>query len=366
MKRLLIFMSVLFFASIESYADEQQRVKLDDGHTKEQVRLGYCNIFVTKVDSDDDGNAKVTVEIENLDETNVIILFGHAYPEKELKKLSPSITFDKNFPGTKGHRNIDTYREARNVIFIEPSEKSMLPEIQVKSGEVQLCRLPLYIAKYKDKSILGASNGRNKMLLMEKQILEMEIEVEVKPDEDYVRLESECYSIIEEISRQRFCNHPKHKPSLESQESPYKTRFAKIKKEIDEIVNRRWFSSDTGDKGYQRYNALKQKLDAIDFTTYEGDCGNHRKDRKPDSPHLRHNCKYCNSSFQQIYHKLDDYYKKIYNSSNRKTTKKSVMADVNLLYKCCTNGNCSKHASSWNSSEYKSKIIGLYKRISEF
>lgn len=360
MKRLLIFMSFFFFAVIGSYADEQQRVKLDDGHTKEQVRLGYCNIFVTKVDSDDDGNAKVTVEIENLDETNVIILFGHAYPEKELKKLSPSITFDKNFPGTKGHRNIDTYREARNVIFIEPSEKSMLPEIQVKSGEVQLCRLPLYIAKYKDKSVFGASTGRNKMLLMEKQILELEIEVEVKPDEDYVRLEGECNSLIEEISKQTFCNNPKHKSSLGSQEAPYKTRIGKIETEIDEIVNRHnWYTSD---RGYQRYNALKQKLDAIDFTAYEGDCGKHRI----IPPRPRHSCKYCNSSLQQIYHKLDDYYKKIYNSSNRKATKESVMADVNLLYKCCTDGNCSKHASSWNSSEYKSKITDRYNRISNF
>lgn len=363
MKRLLIFMSFLFFAATGSYADEQQRVKLDDGHTKEQVRLGYCNIFVTKVDSDDDGNAKVTVEIENLDETNVIILFGHAYPEKELKKLSPSITFDKNFPGTKGHRNIDTYREARNVIFIEPSEKSMLPEIQVKSGEVQLCRLPLYIAKYKDKSVFGASNGRNKMLLMEKQILELEIEVEVKPDEDYIRLEGECNTLIEEISKQTFCNHPKHKTSLESQEAPYKTRIDKIRTEIDEIVNRHnWYTSD---RGYQRYNALKQKLE-IDFTAYEGDCGNLRNHKGNNPPRPRHSCKYCNSSLQQIYHKLDDYYKKIYNSSNRKATKESVMADVNLLYKCCTDGNCSKHASSWNSSEYKSKITDRYNRISNF
>ena len=363
MKRLLIFISFLFFAIIESYADEQQRVKLDDRHIKEQVRLGYCNIFVTKVDSDDDGNAKVTVEIENLDETNVIILFGHAYPEKELKKLSPSITFDKNFPGTKGYRNIDTYREARNVIFIEPSEKSMLPEIQVKSGDVQLCRLPLYIAKYKDKNLLGENNGRNKVLLMEKQILELEIEVEVKPDEDYVRLEGECNSLIEEIGKQTFCNHPKHKTSLESQESPYKTRIDKLKMEIDEIVNKHnWYTSD---RGYQRYNALKQKLDAIDFTAYEGDCGN-PKNHRNNPPRPRHSCKYCNSSLQQIYHKLDDYYKKIYNSSNRKATKESVMADVNLLYKCCTDGNCSKHASSWNSSEYKSRITDRYNRISNF
>ncbi len=363
MKRLFIFMSFFFYAVIGSYADEQQRVKLDDEHTEEQVHLEYCNVFVTKVDSDDDGNAKVTVKIENLTETFVIILFGHAYPEKDLKKLLPSIKFDKRFNGTKGHRDIDAYREGRNEIFIEPAEKKILPEIQVKSGEIKTCRFPLYIAKYRDKNFLSASNGRNKMLLIEKQIFELEIEVEVKPDEDYLRLESECDSLIGEISKQTFCNHPKHKTSLESQEAPYKTRIDKIRTEIDEIVNRHnWYTSD---RGYQRYNALKQKLDAIDFTAYEGDCGNSRNHRS-NPPRIRHSCKYCNSSLQQIYHKLDDYYKKIYNSSNRKATKESVMADVNLLYKCCTDGNCSKHASSWNSSEYKSKITDRYNRISNF
>ena len=363
MKKTLIFMALFLFAAITTYADEQQRVKLDNEHTKEQIRLGYCNIFVTKVDSDDEGNSKVTVEIENLDETNVIILFGHAYPEKELKKLSPSITFDKNFPGTKGHRNIDTYSEARNVIFIEPSEKSMLPEIQVKSGEIQLCRLPLYIAKYKEKSFLGVSNGRNKILLMEKQILELEIEVEVKTDEDYLRLEQECNDLIGDISKQTFCNNSKHRPSISRQEAPYKEKISKIIVEIDDIINRHnWYTSD---KAYQRYNALKQKLDEIDFSKYERDCGIARNHGRPH-PSPRHSCRYCNFSLQQIYHKLDDYYKKIYNSSNRKAIKESVMADVNLLYRCCTDGNCTKHASSWSSSEYKSKITDRYNRISNF
>lgn len=363
MKKLLILTSLFFFAAMGNYADEQQKVKLDDGHRRELVRLGFCNIFVTKVNSDNDGNANVTVEIENLDESNVIILFGHAYPEKELKELTPSITFDKNFPGTKGYRNLDTYREARNVIFIEPSEKSMLPEIQVKKGEVYLCRLPLYIAKYKDKNFLGASNGRNKMLLMEKQILELEIEVEIKPDNDYINIEKDCDALVEEISKQIFCNNSKHKPSLDKQEAPYKEKITKVKSEIDEIINQHnW---NTGDKDYQRYDALKQKLNAIDFTAYEKDCGNPKKHKStPAAP--RHSCKYCNLTLQQIYHKLDDYYKKIYNSSNRKATKDSVMADVNLLYKCCTDGNCIKHAASWSNSEYKSKITDRYKRISNF
>lgn len=354
MKKLLIFVTFFFLAAISTFADEQKKVKLDDGHTKEQVRLGYCNVFVTRADIDDDGNAKVTVEIENLDESNVIILFGHAYPEKELKKLSPSITFDKNFPGTKGQRNIDTYREARNVLFIEPSEKIMLPEFSVRSTEAQLCRLPLYIAKYKDRKFLGTTTRTNKLLLLEKQILELEIEVEVKPDEDFIRLEKDCNDLIEEISKQTFCNHPKHRPSLERQEAPYKERIGKIKSEIDEIISRHnWYTSD---RGYQRYNGIRQKLDAIDFTNYEGDCGKKHGGYKP----VPVGCKYCKLTPQQIYHKLDDYYKKIYSSNNRKATKDAVMSDVNLLY------NCGKHSPTWKNSDYKSKITDRYNRINNF
>lgn len=365
MKKLLIFVTFFFLAAISTFAqDVQKKVKLSDDHTKEQVRLDYCNIFVTMTDIDDDGNAKVTVEIENLDKSNVIILFGQAYSEKYLKKRL-SITFDKIYSGSKGEREIESFREARNKDFlVEAKEQKKLPEISVRSTETYSCRLPLYVAGYKEKKFLGKSTRTNKLLLKDKQIVELEIEVEVKPDEDFIRLEKDCNDLIEKISQQTFCTHPKHKISLDSQEAPYKKEIAKIKTEIDEILSRnedKWYSKH--DRRYEKYNGLKQKLDAIDFTNYEGDCGNPKNHRT--IPPRRHTCKYCNLSLQQIYHKLDDYYKKIYNSSNRKATKDAVMSDVNLLYRCCTDATCTKH-SSWNNSEYKSKITDRYNRISNF
>ncbi|MBP5339953.1 MAG: hypothetical protein J6Z14_11755 [Prevotella sp.] len=353
MKKVLLFVIFLSLTAFSVLADEQKRVKLDDNHTKEQVRLAFCNIFVTRTEVDDDENVKVIVEIENLDESNVIILFGHAYPEKELKKLSPSIRFDKGYPGTKGQRNIDTYSKAGNAIFVEPSEKSVLPQIQVKGNVAQLCRFPLYIAKYNNRT-------RSKMLLLEKQVIEVEIEVQVKPDEDFIRLEQMCNDLIEDISKQTFCTNSRHLPSLERQEEPYKVRVGQIKKEIDEIIgHHNWY---TRDKSYQRYDHLKQKLDSIQFADYERDCGIANKHRSA----RRHSCKYCNLSLQQIFHKLDDYYKKIYNSTNRKATKETVIQDVNILYRCCTDANCPKHSSLWNKSQYKSKITDRYTRISNF
>lgn len=354
MKRLLIFMWCLFLATIGLYADEQHRIKLNEKHTKESIGLAYCKISVTEVDSDDEGNAKVTVEIENLDESNILIIFDRAYAEKELKKLSPSITYDKKFPGTKGQREIVTYKESRRVLFIEPSEKIALPEITVRCTEPQLCILPLYIAKYKGKRT-------SKILLIEKQILELEIKVEEKVDEDYIRIEKEYIGLIDDMGKLTFCNNPLHRPTLDRQEAPFKEKINKIRYEIDSILtlHNKWFSRD---RRYLRYDSLKRKLSEIDFVKYERDCGN-SKNHKPNPPRPRHSCKYCNYTLQQIYEKLESFYMKIY---NRQVTKQEVIADVNLLYKCCVDGNCNKHASLWNGSVYKSGIIEYYNRIKNF
>lgn len=355
MRKILAFFTLFLVSAISIFADEQKSVKLSDDNQKEQIRLGYCNLFVKMISSDDEGNARISIEIENLDESNAIYIFGRAIPEKELKKQSPRIMFDKNFPGPKGKRNIDTYRPVGNVLYIEPSDKRLLPEIQITNAEKHLCRLPLYFAKYKKKRLLGADFGKNKMLLMEKTILELEIEVEQKPDEVYIRLADECDKLIEEINKQSFCNNLKHSPSLEEQEAPYKEKIDSLKSEIDNRIKLKgWMSTD---EGYKRYNSLKTKLSDIDFASLEKDCG---KKHGQGSRNIQ-SCKYCNLTPQQIYQKLDDIYKKIYTSNDRKATKESVMADVNLLY------SCRKHSASWKkSNDYKSKITDRYNRIINF
>lgn len=350
MNKLLVFMSFFLFVFAEVSAGKVEKVKLDDDHTKRLVSYDYCNISISKIESDDDGNSKISVEIENPDEKRVVVLFGYAQTEKALRRLPVSIKLDKYIPGTKGYRLIETSKDVPGMLTIGPNEKRKLLTFEVRNGMKRSCRLPFYIGKYRN-------SRRTKILLMGMDVLELEIDVEVKPDPDFIRLESECDSLIEDISKQFFCTHPKHIPSLESQEAPYKTRIVNIQTEIGNIIERhKWYQSDMG---YKRYQTLLQKLDEIDFTAYERDCGKHHKRV------YRHSCKYCNYSLQQIYHKLDDYYKKIYNSNsnNRKKTKESVMPDVNILYKCCTDGTCAKHASSWNRSEYKSKITDRYNRI---
>lgn len=352
MKRIVFLVAILFSVSLISSADEQRKVKLNDDHQKEMIRFAFCNIFVEKGVSTDD-YANVSVTIENTDETNVILVFGHSFPEKDLKSLNPSIVYDKYFPGTKGGRVIDTYQGARKVFYIQPSDKIFIQESQIKSGEenTQKHRLPLYIAKYKNKS-------RKKLLLLEKQVVELEIEYEVKNDLNIIRLNEACDSLLEDLGQVKFCPNRKHRPQWEKQVEPYKERIEKIKAEADSIIQiNRWYTTD---KEYQPYKELLERVDSIDLTQYKQDCGKHVR------PVYRHNCKYCNLTLQQIYNKLDDYYIKIYNSSNRQEVKSSLMSEVNLLYRCCTDGNCSKHSSLWRNSEYRSKIIDRYNRICNF
>jgi hypothetical protein len=121
-----------------------------------------------------------------------------------------------------------------------------------------------------------------------------------------------------------------------------------------------WTSADNG---YKRYTAMKTMLDGLDLDSHERDCGRHKASGGGGGGHK---CSYCSLSLQQIYHKLDDLYKKIYSSSNRKATKKAVMSQANALYKCCTDASCSRHASQWKSGGdgYKQKITERYNRIS--
>ncbi len=326
-------------------ADEQKKVALSSDHDKEMISLSYCNIFVSMKEADD-GVAEVSIEMENLSESKALILFDRSYMEKQVKKLSPKMQFDKTFGGTKGKRVIDPYSEHLNsVMQLRPSDKEMLPSMRVESESVKVVTLPVYIAKYKGKTLL----------LLEKQVIELDIEAELKPSAEYVDMNAECEQLITEITETGICPNKNHRPSADEQKEGYQERINTLKSKIDGIISSHgWNSNDTG---YRRFAELKSKLDAIEFA--ERDCGKHRA-----SAGGGHKCSYCGLSLQQIYHRLDDIYKKVYSNSDRKAAKASVMSQVNALYRCCTDTKCSKHASQWRKGgDYKNKIIERYNRI---
>ena len=150
MKLRNFWLMLLCLCSLASWADEQRKVTLDDSHAQEMIKLAYANIFITKGETDANDRADIRIEIENLDETNVLLVFGHAFPEKELKKLSPKITFDKQFGGTKGKRMIETFKyNNMQVSLVEPSDKFAASAFQVQVGNdvPSGSLIPLYLHK---------------------------------------------------------------------------------------------------------------------------------------------------------------------------------------------------------------------------
>ena len=348
MRKLLILSVLFLYATIYVHAQTISQVTLDDEQRKKQtIKEDLFNIFLTKEDTDDEGISNVKVEIENKDDKDeyCLILFDRAYKEKDLKALD--ISFVKGFPG----KDIDPCKEMRRKdkpITIKPNETITLTEIQITEGKKDKCLLPIYIAKYKNKS-------KRKLLLLEKKPLV--IEVEVKQDMDIIKFEQAYEDLMKDIEKETFCTNPRHTPTLKNKEILYRERITRIQSEIsDFFTNRNIFNKERQSPKYKRYNELSRKLSSIDLTQYETDCGKHSRPEPKPIP----KCKYCNLTPQQIYNKLNDYYTKISNSSDRKATKNAVMADVNLLY------NCRKHSAAWKKSDYQKKINDRYKRICDF
>lgn len=341
-----VFMcALLCLAVLTGWADEQKKVTLSSDHQKETINLSFLNIFVS-LNQTDDEKGDVSIELENLSESKVLILFDRSYTEKQAKKMTPRLQFDKTFGGTKGKRIIDPYSYQLNrVMQFRPSDKYSLPTLSVEGEQSTVVTLPIYIAKWK---------GSKKLILLEKQVIELDIEAQFKPSAEFVDMSKRCDDLLQEIERSPICTNKSHRPSADKQREELQTKIDELKSAIDGIVSKHGWSST--DNGYRRYNELKEKFAGVQFV--ERDCGRHGKVKSG------HQCSYCGLSLQQIYHKLDDLYKKIYSSSDRKGTKASVMSQVNALYNCCTATNCSKHAAQWKQGgDYKNKIVERYNRI---
>ena len=114
---------------------------------------------------------------------------------------------------------------------------------------------------------------------------------------------------------------------------------------------------------YQNYVELLAALDGMDAAIEEYkesnyDCGDKTRHKTV------HSCTYCKRSLEEIYNLLDRHYRNLY---NRKVEKKDIIKDVNMLYNCCKDPSCAKHASQWRKGGLiKDKIIERYNQIKDF
>lgn len=351
MTKRFLFISLLFLVAFTTVANEERKVRLSSDHAEEMLTFEPCNVFITKGETDANGMAKVTIQVESRLEDQAILLFHQPYSEKALKNGTPQITFWKNFPGSRVIENCELMSKD---VIIEPSGKIELPMTLSGGNDSPVhLDLPIYIAKDK-------KNNFKKLELRELLVYTLDIQVETGPSKELLDLEERCNTLISEISGKSFCNNTKHKLSLEEQEAPYNKRIHDLNEEIENAIQSHELKS--GDSGYEKYASLQAKLAEIEFNEKSCSKCSYTAPKQPKQPKPKpHNdkpksCKYCNMSLSQIYQRLNDYYVKIH---TRKSTKQQVIGDVNALYNCA-----SRHSSAWkNGGSIKNKIQETYNRI---
>lgn len=341
-KRIYVLILIVTLTFYSSFADEQKRIVLNnDDHKSETVVFdNCCNIFVSLIDVDDEGNVKISIELENTHESYSLMLFFGEYPEYILKKSPFYIRFDKHFGGRKGYRSVDFCSIIGNNIIIRPSEKSGSIVVPGVDTVPIICKLPIYIAKKKYKC-----SWFKTMSLLEKVVIELNIQIQLKPDEDYVRIFEAYNALIKEMNSEYFCTNKDHKgPSYNDLKRKYEKKIDQLRDEITAIKNSRDYWQN--DLGYQKFKTIDDDLGKISIEA-----------RKVSScpKDQRHRCKYCSLSCEDIYNKLANYYIDIYNG---RVSKSQVMAEVEALYTCFK-----KNTKRASDSKCKSGITKYYDTI---
>ena len=351
-KKISIISFLFLSFVITGYADEKKTIKLDDkDHKKEIIETENFNIILElKKLEKNEYDVKIDVELENLDESKILSIFDKAYDEKQLKKMQPSIIYEKYYPGSKENRKIEACDGIKRPFYLKPSEKDLIMTLSGRHQEVTKFELPIYIIEETVKE-RGPLKDIEKLVLKQKETIELEIDVELKVGKEYDQIALECDNLLNDLKDTMFCTNAKHVPTLDEQKSGFQKRLDSLMEKIGKNLEKYNWSDDNRNIAYKE---LKNKLGSIDLSKKEHDCGKHVIKPK------MHSCQYCNTDLKQISYNLDDIYQTIYNSSNKRAEKEKYKAKVNAMY------NCAKRRKDWKRSEYKSQIEEFYNKISQF
>ena len=350
MKYFICMLTFLSMMSAMVYGqDKKDSVLLGTDSERKVIECpGFCNVFVSKGEQTDD-DSWISLEIENLHSTNVYLLFGHSFSERDLKKQPVKIIFDKIYGATSREIQKCEGVESHQIASVSPSEKKKL-NIYMGGAEKKTIRIPIYVALSKEPGFLS----KQKYIIQERVILEIKVIIEQKPDEEFIKMTEEYGKLQEELSKiTQFCTNIKHKPRLQDQEAPFVRRIDNLKKDVDKKIKTTYPSNSI----YQKLLDLKKQLDSIQLSDYEGDCGKHVS----GSTGLR--CKYCNSSLNDIYNKLNNYYIRRWNKAPEwRNNKSTIINDAKMLYNCCSKHK--SHSLEWKKAgRLREDIKIVYERI---
>ena len=352
MKRVVLLFVVLCVACSmhRAYGDQRVPVKLDNrDRLKEMIRVpGLSNIFIELRQIDENENSYgVTISVENISEGELLYLFDYPYNEKLLKDML-RITYDnKKFPGDKGKRIIEACEKIGESVFLRPSDNKIIITTSVTEG-INTFRLPIYIAHYDEKNFIIIK--KKKISLEEMNVIEVSVDFEIKPDEEYLRLVAAADSLVAEIGEQTFCSNKNHRgASLKVQYEKYNTKIDDLKQAINKELSARP-GLQSIDKVHKDFMAIYHRLDSIDLEKLTvTSCDNDRK-----VVAKTHNCRYCSLTAEEIYNRLSDCYLDLHNG---KRTKAQVMSEAEGLYNCAQKNNKRKKGN------YMSRIAMYYNKI---
>jgi len=315
-----ILLTVLFsFAVLTLSAQQVQSISVSASDPKPvEAVFDCCKVIITPSSVGHD-KMGLTVEVENEDRDKHIILFGHSFTERDLKRHRPSIRFDKKAYGLTS-RQIEVCKGLRegDIMQVAPTRSNVLQYEVDNNVERMTLDIPVYLAKHKDRKFLS----KEKYLIMAhpKSVLNVSIVWARKPDpsfdEQFSKLSGEYDTLLKDLDKKRFCPSSKHPVSLKKQQEPYEQRIQEILEEIALLKSENHWSESN--EQYQRFKKLRTQLEEIDFTAYQKCCGSC----------CGHYCSYCNKSADDVCRQLNTLYMRL---DNGRTTKDEAVRQANAL-----------------------------------
>lgn len=339
--RILSVLTIALFCGNIALAQQEESINLEVAVTEEcKSNLGY-SLVDFKLLQPSDNSSKIEISIENLQPGETLMLFPAAKTEKELKKLTPKVVFDKAFGGDKGKRSVSGCSGIPYAEQIAPSQKTKF-SITVENETAQELTIPFYFVKTDNALLRG-----KRVTILREETVKYRITVRAwnESNEQFAALKDSVNQFVSSLKSVRFCKHKRHAESVETQQQPYKARMERLKEQIDNI-RRNWTSDQTPHKAYSR---LIEELGKINLDDYNiGNCRRHGNSKA-------HSCSYCSLSAEQVYHQLDDLYQSMYVG---RVSKADASRKASALYQCYQKSRKRKKSSSFANG-----IACLYNRI---
>ena len=407
MTRRWFFFVTLLLVAVLSMAQTKKKleVKLDSDNSEfSQSINGYILYAKLLGDGDSEEEAEVSIELEHGGGDNnysFMMVFPSRFTEKELKKQKVTTTstsdpmkinYSKLYPWSRDFT--EKLEGITSIRIIGPTDgQESLVTVKVK-GKNSI-RLPFYFAEKK----------QNKLMIFDFLDITLDIEAQLKPDEQYNSLQKEYAQLDSLLKNQWCCTNAKHKETKDvegkiwvptSERNKLKIRRDRAVEEIQKI-NSESKLGDTKLEKFKKYDNLMKLFNSLDFETNKGVCLIHKTGpddyltckwcgaqyrRGSTCPNNRKTlthivcgkkakhgslcphdpvCTCCGQTEKSIYNRMETLAKQVDAAQDRRKEANKVKSEAINLKNCSTQ-KCSLHPKG----QFTSRINTAYNRIAKY